>query len=544
MVDGIAMKPPEIYASLYSHAPPAERTPEALVARMEKAGCTAKARNEIIGHLMNEARNDEQRKVDAEPRREGEWPRPAFILGLGEKQLATLEKAANFMETIGAAATKGYCDMLVTGGGAKPLLDDRLLDQAQRVKALASIGTPHLLTVHLDYLYSVKVTGALEELADPKVLDFAISLGALGASEYFQAVMRTGAVKELTDPRILASADAIKGFVTPESEKANRARGPERGYFRVVGALGAVAEMTDPAFLKWYAAHRAGDKADFPEHIAELVIKKAATILAEGTVDSNGLLHSKSGNRTSVMFFEELLDLTADFMDSSTMPTLARLLKSGSHEERLIAGNALYRIGGPFAEAARDQIEAELQRIYPASHETMERSRTYMAIAETFGRQLAAEFGEGNVIITVIGSTQKGLAAEGSDIDCNAYIFTDRADAVAAIAAARKNLMEETGVEVNPSVLVFKSKSSQDIRGGLEEGVRVTPANVSPYLVAYGDLQKAGEIWAAASEYSPFNASIMKDKYSNRALGDLEYAHAFEERAQDRPRIVRLRHNA
>ena len=441
MADGITKPPPDPYTvQTPAQYKTALSVRIALVARMEQAGCTTEARDAILAHLVDASR-DQQTREAAEKAKPGEPPVPVFFDGqLRENQLAKLEKIANFMETIGQDGTKRYCSHLLTEGKqpfgtrrfsstvAKPLLDDSVLDQAKLAYGLTKVASLD------DFLAAVKITGAAKELSDPKVLRFAIQLGSFGAGEYFRAIWGTGEVKILTDKRILDSAEGIRPLCDPEFKKANLAIDLGFGYFRSVAILDAVAEMTDPAFLKWYAAHPTDSRVDFPQHLVEPMIRKSAERMREMMEGKPSLAKAIDVEKA-----EDVLSLTSAYMDSA-MAALLRLLKSGSREEKVIAGNALYRRGGPFVESSRDQIEAELQTIYPTSQDTLERSKSYIEIAKTFGRKLAAEFGENKVVVTVIGSAQKGLAAKGSDIDCNAYIFTDRKDDEATVPVSRASI--------------------------------------------------------------------------------------------------------
>ncbi len=387
----------------------------------------------------------------------------------------------SFAKSIGQDAADWYFTAISETKAVAELTDERVLSFAK------SIGRDAVY----QYFWVIGETKAVAELTDERVLSFAKSIDPDAAYQYFRAIRNTKAVAELTDEQVLSFAKSSGAEAVRE-------------YFKRMVALDAVDEFTDPAFLDWYAKL---ETKPFPVRFAKPLLTKAFAAVREGSMKE-----------------WEVLPVFR-WMGESAIPQLLEKARGESMNEKILAGSALYAIGGPFVESVRDELEAVLQDAYPTSMETREHSKRNMDIARTLGKRLEMEFGEGNVLVTVIGSTQKSLATKESDIDCNVYIFSDRPYAEKDAHSIADELSKASGVQLSPSIIVFPS--TDRVKEVLAKGT--TPATVSPYLVAYGDLKAAGEIWLAASAIRSFEGSIMKEKYGDRAMTDLKRAELFVE---------------
>jgi len=99
----------------------------------------------------------------------------------------------------------------------------------------SSIGAP----AARDYFLAIRETKAVAELTDPRVLDFARSVDPHTAEWYFWALWGTRAVRELTDDRVLRAVKFFRSIDSPATVE----------YFLAIRETKAAAQLTDERVL-------------------------------------------------------------------------------------------------------------------------------------------------------------------------------------------------------------------------------------------------------------------------------------------------------
>jgi len=116
--------------------------------------------------------------------------------------------------------------------------------RSEKLAELASFTRQVGTRAAQDYFRAIRVTGAVAELTDSRVLAFGRSVSPHTAEWYFWALWGTRAVRELTDPRVLDSIDffrSIEGSATVE-------------YFLAIRETGAAGRLTQPNVMAFAQA--------------------------------------------------------------------------------------------------------------------------------------------------------------------------------------------------------------------------------------------------------------------------------------------------
>ena len=171
-------------------------------------------------------------------------------------------------------------------GGRLEQHPPRQREKALRTLVKAGCGEDELrlITASLDPAYATEAERAkkLSEIAD-----FATSIGAQAARDYFRAIAETQAVAELTDERVLAFARSVD-------------RHTAEWYFWAVWGTKAVRELTSERVLKAVEFFRSIDSPATVEYFLAIRETKAAAQLTSEKVLS---FAEAIGNEAAVEYF-------------------------------------------------------------------------------------------------------------------------------------------------------------------------------------------------------------------------------------------------
>ncbi len=137
----------------------------------------------------------------------------------------------NFINPIGALADH-YCDIVKKTGAVKELTDPKVLDFAKHMKNSPSNYLDAMQTVE-----SVKILTSKEfmDAMDGKTLKSIADFGTYMSHSFFGAIGRTGAFKELTDPKVMGFIKSL-GVYEPE-------------YLNAMKTIEAVKNLTSKEFM-------------------------------------------------------------------------------------------------------------------------------------------------------------------------------------------------------------------------------------------------------------------------------------------------------